>query len=100
VEEGRFGQGSVIRECLASLLDLFSVSSSIAGLAAARICHDHFERVIIVEPEAWLTTPEGWESDREPMKRVRARVMQYQSLHGKSAAYTSPYTIDELTEQK
>ncbi|KAK0466727.1 uncharacterized protein EV420DRAFT_644298 [Desarmillaria tabescens] len=27
---------------------------SIAGLTAARVCHDHFEDVVIIEPEAWL----------------------------------------------
>jgi hypothetical protein len=68
-------------------LDLSPISSSIAGLTAARICHDHFERVIIVEPEAWLVTPEGWKPAREPKKRTRARVMQYQSIHGKFVVY-------------
>ena len=32
---------------------------SVAGLGAARSCYDHFEKVIIVEPEAWLATEEG-----------------------------------------
>ena len=59
-----------------------TVPSSIAGLVTARICHDHFERVIIVEPEAWLATTEGWEPESEPKKRARARILQYQSLHG------------------
>ena len=27
---------------------------SIAGLVAARILHDHYERVVIIEPEGWL----------------------------------------------
>ncbi|KAF8221557.1 hypothetical protein L208DRAFT_1327277 [Tricholoma matsutake] len=55
---------------------------SIAGLATARVCHDHFEQVIIVEPEAWLVTTEGWKPEREPMAaKTRTRVLQYQSLH-------------------
>ena len=61
---------------------LFAVSSSIAGLATARVCHDHFERVVIVEPEAWLATEEGWKPDSDPTKRVRVRVLQYQALSG------------------
>ncbi|KLO08762.1 hypothetical protein SCHPADRAFT_944175 [Schizopora paradoxa] len=32
---------------------------SIAGLWTARICADHFEDVLIVEPEAWLATEDG-----------------------------------------
>ncbi|KAF8232122.1 hypothetical protein L208DRAFT_1436786 [Tricholoma matsutake] len=58
---------------------------SIAGLSAARVCHDHFEKVVIVEPEAWLATTEGWKPEREQKKKTRARVLQYQSLHGLSA---------------
>lgn len=68
-----------------SLFNL-NLLSSIAGLVTARVCHDHFERVVIVEPEACLTTPEGWEPEREPKKRKRARVMQYQFPHGMFAS--------------
>ena len=32
---------------------------SVAGLATARMCTDHFENVIVVEPETWLHTEEG-----------------------------------------
>ena len=59
-----------------------SISISIAGLVTARICHDHFEKVIIVEPETWLATEEGWRPEREPKTKSRARVSQYQSPHG------------------
>jgi hypothetical protein len=59
----------------------------------ARVCHDHFEKVIIVEPEASLITAEAWKPEREPTKRTRARVMQYQSLQGVFAAY-SIHSID------
>ena len=62
-------------------------SSSIAGIITARICHDHFERVIIVEPEAWLATKDGWKPDAKPTQKTRARVMQYQSLNGAFVTY-------------
>ncbi|KAF7309216.1 hypothetical protein MKEN_01124400 [Mycena kentingensis (nom. inval.)] len=55
---------------------------SIAGLLAARVCREHFERVVIVEAEPWLATDEalrvdGWKLLRQP----RARLMQWNSLH-------------------
>ena len=71
---------------------------SIAGLLAAKVCAKHFERVIIVEPEAWLTTKEAMRVDafRQTATRYvfliravrpslipnRSRVMQYKSLQG------------------
>jgi hypothetical protein len=74
---------------IVGFLNLSSISSSIAGLAVARVCHDHFECVIIVEPEAWLVTPEGQEPAQEPVKKNCTRIMQYQSLHGKSYIYAA-----------
>ena len=78
------------------MFDPSSVCFSYAGLATARICHDHFERVIIVEPEAWLATVEGWKLEQkgEPTQKTktRARVMQYQSLHGAAVSAISPHT--------
>ncbi|EGO21881.1 hypothetical protein SERLADRAFT_372527 [Serpula lacrymans var. lacrymans S7.9] len=53
---------------------------SIGGLLTARICHDHFERVIIVEPEAWLSTSDGRETQAWTQKYQRYRVVQYYSL--------------------
>ncbi|KAF8236757.1 hypothetical protein L208DRAFT_1390284 [Tricholoma matsutake] len=53
---------------------------SICGLAAARVCHDHFERVIIVEPEAWLAIPEGWDPKADSRKNNRSRIVQYHSI--------------------
>jgi hypothetical protein len=72
---------------------------SIAGLVTARICHDHFERVIIVEPEAWLTTSEGWDSAQQPQKNRRTRIMQYESIQGQyiSYCYYSTLTIRGIT---
>ncbi|KAF5344483.1 hypothetical protein D9758_014135 [Tetrapyrgos nigripes] len=61
---------------------------SIAGLLAARVCHDHFERIVIVEPEAWLSTEEGRKVKSWTQDGKRARVMQYTSLHGNLAPVT------------
>lgn len=58
---------------------------SIGGLLAARICHDHFERVIIVEPEGWLTTEHGRLVHPWTQKQNRKRVMQYKSIQGVQA---------------
>jgi hypothetical protein len=54
---------------------------SIAGLAAARVCHSHFDKVVIVEPEAWLATAEAWDVDAQK-QNARSRLMQYKSFHG------------------
>ncbi|THU91057.1 hypothetical protein K435DRAFT_863771 [Dendrothele bispora CBS 962.96] len=59
---------------------------SIAGLLAARVCHDHFERVVVVEPEAWLSTEDGVQVESWEQKHKRARVMQYTSIHGNLAS--------------
>ncbi|KIM76600.1 hypothetical protein PILCRDRAFT_12651, partial [Piloderma croceum F 1598] len=54
---------------------------SIAGMLTARVCHDFFERVLIVEPEGWLfedvetTTP--WE-----ISHKRSRLIQYLTFQG------------------
>ncbi|KAH7103129.1 hypothetical protein BKA62DRAFT_697347 [Auriculariales sp. MPI-PUGE-AT-0066] len=72
---------------------------SFAGLLTARVCADHFERVIIVEPEAWALSDEAVigpvESGvREVVKdglsyntytHKRARIPQYTSIHGYQA---------------
>ncbi|KAF8524139.1 hypothetical protein BU17DRAFT_43208 [Hysterangium stoloniferum] len=56
---------------------------SIAGLLTAKVCSEHFENVIIVEAEDWLSTPEGLEDrHRDPNAQKRSRVPQYTSLHG------------------
>nr|GAT55263.1 predicted protein [Mycena chlorophos] len=53
-----------------------------AGLLTARICHEHFERVLVIEAESWLSTEnarrvDGWRLLRE----TRARLMQWNSFH-------------------
>lgn len=61
-----------------------------AGLWAARAAVDHFEDVLIIEPEAWVGTELGktnpYDADGERTQETappRARVMQYtNSIHG------------------
>ncbi|KAK0188408.1 hypothetical protein F5146DRAFT_1055127 [Armillaria mellea] len=62
---------------------------SIAGLTAARVCHDHFDDVIIIEPEAWLNSADAIRPDSWNQENKRSRVMQYESFH---ALLTIGYT--------
>ncbi|KIY53733.1 hypothetical protein FISHEDRAFT_54977 [Fistulina hepatica ATCC 64428] len=55
---------------------------SVGGLVAARICHDFFDRIVIVESEAWLSTSAARSEEAWTQREKRARVMQYKSLHG------------------
>ncbi|KIJ42124.1 hypothetical protein M422DRAFT_31490 [Sphaerobolus stellatus SS14] len=63
---------------------------SIAGLLTAKICGDHFDKVVIVEPEEWVTTEEGLhDRHRQALDNYsleadhkRARVFQYTFMHG------------------
>ncbi|KZV89562.1 hypothetical protein EXIGLDRAFT_141093 [Exidia glandulosa HHB12029] len=68
---------------------------SIGGLFAARLCADHFERVVVVEPESWTFTPEARappvdniaevvkdDATYKTIKHKRTRVYQYTSIHG------------------
>lgn len=67
---------------------------SIAGLFAARICADHFEKVVVVEPEAWTFTEEARQPANFDTREVktasgiyntwnhkRSRVYQYSAVH-------------------
>ncbi|KAF5354617.1 hypothetical protein D9757_009569 [Collybiopsis confluens] len=58
---------------------------SIGGLLAARVCHDHFARVIIVEPESWLGTEDATRKDAWKQEHSRTRVVQYHSLQGEKS---------------
>ena len=68
--------------------DLFC---SIAGLWTARICANHFDDVLVIEPESWLGTSEGrtnvYDENGTPMKEhrvhTRSRVPQYNAIHGR-----------------
>ncbi|KAJ6558219.1 hypothetical protein B0H19DRAFT_1376695 [Mycena capillaripes] len=48
---------------------------SIAGIVAARICADHFERVIIIDPEI------------QDSEKPKTRIMQFNALHGYLALF-------------
>ncbi|KAH7907108.1 hypothetical protein BJ138DRAFT_1137695 [Hygrophoropsis aurantiaca] len=54
---------------------------SVGGLLAARVCHDHFEKVVIVEPEAWLADEDGSATHAWTQTHRRGRVLQYYSFH-------------------
>ncbi|EJD02944.1 uncharacterized protein FOMMEDRAFT_134111 [Fomitiporia mediterranea MF3/22] len=62
---------------------------SFAGLWSARVLSDHFEDVLVVDPETWLGTLEGctplYNSTGEPIKgnkqHPRSRVFQYNTTH-------------------
>ncbi|KAK0501776.1 hypothetical protein EDD18DRAFT_1144312 [Armillaria luteobubalina] len=55
---------------------------SLAGLFTARVCHDHFDEVIVVEPEVWADQPDAQRHDVWNQENTRSRIMQYESLHG------------------
>ena len=68
------------------------VPFSVAGLLAAAVCGDHYEHVVIIEPEEWLNTDEGItlpdghqvrlnESGIPVEVNRRTRVMQYTTTH-------------------
>ena len=69
---------------------LLIVPASIAGLWSALAAADHFEDVLIVEPEAWVGTDLGMSNSYDAHgERIhektpqRTRVMQYtNSVHG------------------
>jgi len=75
--------------------------ASIAGLFAARVSSNHFDRVIVVEPEEWSLTQAAREGDGvtgtrrvvkddisfETLVHERHRVWQYTSYHGASRDY-------------
>ena len=64
--------------------------NSLAGLWSALVAADHFEDVLIIEPESWLHTEEGrsniYDEDgtyiENSRQNTRTRVMQYNAIHG------------------
>ncbi|EJD37355.1 hypothetical protein AURDEDRAFT_188108 [Auricularia subglabra TFB-10046 SS5] len=61
---------------------------SVAGLFAARICSDHFERVIVVEPEAWTHTVEARAPPRFDTREVQGNGSPYNTInHKRSRVY-------------
>ncbi|KAF8492265.1 hypothetical protein JB92DRAFT_3003916 [Gautieria morchelliformis] len=63
---------------------------SIAGLLSARVCADHFETVVMVEPEESVTRPDDHHHDEKSssVAQKRSRVPQYNSYHGYQAFMT------------
>ena len=55
---------------------------SVTGLLAARVCHDHFKRVAIIEPEPWLATEESRITQAWTQRQDRSRIIQYHSVLG------------------
>lgn len=55
-----------------------------AGLLTARVCHDHFDRVLIIEREAWLSTDDARVVHAWTQEHRRTNVIQYYSLNGPS----------------
>ncbi|KIY69826.1 hypothetical protein CYLTODRAFT_488549 [Cylindrobasidium torrendii FP15055 ss-10] len=68
-------------------------SGSMGGLLAARICSDHFERVVIIEPENWLSTEDAQREDSWNQDNKRTRVMQYKSFQ------TTQHFVYKIFEQ-
>ncbi|KIY64985.1 hypothetical protein CYLTODRAFT_492663 [Cylindrobasidium torrendii FP15055 ss-10] len=64
---------------------------SYAGLATARVLHDHFERVVIIEPEEWLLGYDARRVDSWSQEGKRARIIQYMSLQT-----TQPFVLNAL----
>ncbi|KIJ31551.1 hypothetical protein M422DRAFT_783737 [Sphaerobolus stellatus SS14] len=65
---------------------------SLSGLLAARVCSDHFEHVVIVEPEEWLLSEDGLNPNIEnamngkTINNPRARIPQWYSWKRRSLA--------------
>lgn len=57
--------------------------TSVAGLLTAKVCSDHFENAVVVEPEEWVTTPEGYTGSprKELADKKRSHVSQYKATH-------------------
>ncbi|KAH7101153.1 hypothetical protein BKA62DRAFT_704391 [Auriculariales sp. MPI-PUGE-AT-0066] len=69
---------------------------SIGGLLTARVCADHFDRVVVIEPEGWALSDEarhgrGYTGTREvhgddgtytTVTHKRSRIWQYTTFHG------------------
>jgi hypothetical protein len=70
-------QASITRHSLR----LYSIKYQIsfAGIFSARVLADHFENVLIIEAEEWVTSAEGAQYDPS---RKRTGVSQYTFLHG------------------
>lgn len=76
-----------VSSCSAMLKRCIDVSwCRVGGVLAAKACSDHFERVILVEPE-FSKTLSG---------KPKTRVMQYNSAHGMYMSYVPCSVISPL----
>ncbi|KAF8510624.1 hypothetical protein JB92DRAFT_2831512 [Gautieria morchelliformis] len=66
---------------------------SVAGLITARVCSNHFEKVVMIEPEEWVTAvgsgvkDEGGQKSENPPPK-RSRIAQYGAFHAYHAIMT------------
>lgn len=66
---------------------------SLAGLMAARVCADHFEKILVVDPEPCLSEDAAGEglktfnTDAVSTDKKRSRIPQYDATHGQLLAY-------------
>ncbi|KAJ7066142.1 hypothetical protein C8F01DRAFT_1122312 [Mycena amicta] len=65
---------------------------SVAGLLTARICHGHFRKVLIIEPDAWVATEEARTVSGWNQGHPRTRILQWNSLHG-----SQPYLFSGMS---
>lgn len=74
--------------------------ASYAGLWTACVCSDHFEDVVVIEPDAWVCTEEGTKTPVQIPDSKRAHIAQYNSLHGQSFFPCLLYTLTaQLTKR-
>lgn len=71
------------------------INRSYAGLSTARVLHDHFERVVIIEPEEWLREDDARRTDSWNQEQKRVRIVQYHSLQSASIGYL-PFTVSQV----
>ncbi|KIJ34442.1 hypothetical protein M422DRAFT_263396 [Sphaerobolus stellatus SS14] len=81
---------------------------SISGLLSAKICSDHFDDVIIIEPEEWLLSDQGLypqpekAMDKKTMINPRARIPQWfvaQAFHPTLAIVLSKLFPGDLEKE-
>lgn len=63
---------------------------SYAGLTMARVCHDHFQKVVIVETEKWLCDEDARRVSAWEQHGSRTRIEQYQSVQGRIRLFSLP----------
>lgn len=74
--------------------------ASFAGLWTACVCSDHFEDVVVIEPDVWVCADEGTKTPVKVPDSRRAHVAQYNSLHGQSLFVILNLYVDCETDQK